>query len=70
MSPEPAIVVSDVSKTFRIYRDKNRSLKATVLTGHRARYEEFWALKDVSLEIPKARPLACWEITAPASRRC
>ena len=55
MSPEPAIVVSDVSKTFRIYRDKNRSLKATVLTGHRARYEEFWALKDVSLEIPQGK---------------
>ena len=55
MSPEPAIVVSDVSKTFRIYRDKNRSLKATVLTGHRAKYEEFWALKDVSLEIPQGK---------------
>jgi ABC-2 type transport system ATP-binding protein len=46
-----AVVVSDVSKSFRIYRDRNRSLKATVIKGRRARYDEFWALKDIDLEI-------------------
>ena len=32
-----AVVVSDVSKSFRIYSDRQRSLKATVIKGGRAR---------------------------------
>lgn len=51
----PAITVDNVSKTFRVYRDRNRSLKATILSGRRASYDEFWALKDVSLEIPEGK---------------
>jgi len=50
-----AVVVADVSKSFRVYRDRNRSLKATVLKGRRAKYEEFWALRDVTLEIAQGR---------------
>jgi lipopolysaccharide transport system ATP-binding protein len=50
-----AVVVSDVSKSFRIYRDRQRSLKATVIKGSRARYDEFWALKDVDLEIQQGK---------------
>ncbi|MDQ6650393.1 MAG: ABC transporter ATP-binding protein [Actinomycetota bacterium] len=49
---EPAIAVSGLSKRFRVYRERNQSLKAAVLRGGRARYEEFWALRDVSLEVP------------------
>lgn len=47
-----AIVVSDVWKSFRLYHERNRSLKATILRGRRARYEEFWALKGVSFDVP------------------
>ncbi|MHB1010032.1 MAG: ABC transporter ATP-binding protein [Propionibacteriaceae bacterium] len=50
-----AIVVNDVSKSFRIYRDRQRSLKATVIKGGRARYDEFWALRDVDLEIHQGK---------------
>jgi len=50
-----AVVVSDVSKSFRIYRDRQRSLKATVIKGGRARYDEFWALKDIDLEIQQGK---------------
>jgi ABC-2 type transport system ATP-binding protein len=50
-----AVVVSDVSKSFRIYRDRNKSIKATVLKGSRAKYDEFWALKDIVLEIPQGK---------------
>jgi ABC-type polysaccharide/polyol phosphate transport system ATPase subunit len=50
---EPAIVVEGVSKRFRLYHERNRSLKAAVLRGGRVRYDEFWALRDVSLEIPE-----------------
>ena len=48
---EPAIVVDGVSKRFRLYHERNRTLKSAVLRGGRARYEEFWALRDVSLEV-------------------
>jgi ABC-2 type transport system ATP-binding protein len=48
----PAIVVDSVSKNFRIYHERNRYLKAAVLRGRRARYEEFWALNDVSFDVP------------------
>ena len=49
----PAVVVEGVSKSFRVYHDRNQSLKATILRRRRASFEEFWALKDVSLQIPE-----------------
>ena len=48
---EPAVVAEHLSKRFRLYHDRNQSLKAAVMRRGRARYEEFWALRDVSLEI-------------------
>ena len=48
-----AVEIDQVSKRFRMYRERNRSLKAAVMRGRRASYEEFWALKDVSFEIPE-----------------
>jgi ABC-type polysaccharide/polyol phosphate transport system ATPase subunit len=47
-----AIVVDDVSKRFRLYKERNQSLKAAIMRGKRARYDEFWALRNVSFEIP------------------
>ncbi len=46
-----AVDVADVSKRYRLYHERNQSLKASVMRGRRARYEEFWALRDVSLEV-------------------
>jgi len=48
----PAIAVEGVWKNFRLYHERNRYIKAALLRGKRARYEEFWALRDVSLEVP------------------
>jgi ABC-2 type transport system ATP-binding protein len=47
-----AIEVRDLWKTFRLYHEKNQYLKAAILRGRRARYEEFWALQGVSFEVP------------------
>ncbi len=47
-----AVAVDGVSKTFRLYHDRNQTLKATLMRGRRARYEEFQALDDVSLQVP------------------
>ena len=48
---EPAIIVDSVSKNFRLYHERNRYIKAAILRGRRARYEEFWALDNVSFEV-------------------
>jgi lipopolysaccharide transport system ATP-binding protein len=51
---EPAITVDNVSKRFRLYRDRRTNLKEVVTSrGRRSRHEDFWALRDVSLEIPR-----------------
>jgi ABC-2 type transport system ATP-binding protein len=51
-----AIEVEDVSKRFRIYREKPTSLKQRVLAG-RIRAEDFWALRDVSFDVPEGETL-------------
>ncbi len=50
---EAAISVENVSKRFRMYRERNQSLKAALMRGKRAEFEEFWALRDVSFDIPR-----------------
>lgn len=48
---EVAVSASGVWKNFRLYHERNRFIKAAILRGRRARYEEFWALQDVSFEV-------------------
>ncbi len=47
------IEVDGVSKRFRMYRERNQSLKASLMRGRRAKYDEFWALRDVGFSIPE-----------------
>ncbi|MFZ1488820.1 MAG: ABC transporter ATP-binding protein [Ilumatobacteraceae bacterium] len=46
-----AVTVSSLWKSYRLYHERNQYLKAAVLRGRRARYEEFWALKGVGFEV-------------------
>jgi len=50
-----AISVAGVSKRFRIYKNRNQSLKGAFLQRSRAQFEEFWALDDVSFDIPQGK---------------
>jgi len=50
-----AVSVDGLWKNFRLYHERNQFLKAAILRGRRARYEEFWALKDVSFEVATGR---------------
>lgn len=52
MTYSTAISVDGVSKKFRVYHEKNQYLKSALLSGKRARYEDFWAVDDVSFEVP------------------
>jgi ABC-2 type transport system ATP-binding protein len=46
-----AISVQGVSKHFRLNHEQYHSLKERVVHFRRSTYEDFWALRDVSLEI-------------------
>ena len=47
-----AISLTNVSKKYRLYHEKNQYLKSALLRGRRARYDEFWAVDDVTFDIP------------------
>jgi len=48
---KPAIVVDDVSKRFRLYKERAGSIKEMITARNFGRYEEFWALRNVSFEV-------------------
>lgn len=48
-----AVSVENVSKKFRIYHERNQSLKSAVMRGRRSVHEDYWALHDVSFEVPE-----------------
>ena len=49
--PSPAAIeVEHISKRFRVFREKPTSIKQRLLTAH-SRAEDFWALRDVSLDV-------------------
>jgi ABC-2 type transport system ATP-binding protein len=50
-----AVEATGVSKRFRLYHERNQSLKAAFMRGGRAKYDEFWALQDVDLQIPAGK---------------
>ncbi len=49
---DSAISINSVSKRFRIYHERNQTLKAAIMRGRRFIHEDFWALDDVSFDIP------------------
>jgi ABC-2 type transport system ATP-binding protein len=51
-----AITVEDISKRFRLYRERPSSLKERLIR-FRMRAEELWALHDVTFEVPQGQTL-------------
>lgn len=51
MNKTAAIAVDDISKMYRLHHERNQYLKSTALRGRRSKYEEFWALEDISFDI-------------------
>jgi len=54
----PAVDVRNVSKTFRLYHERNQSLKVALLRRKRATFEELWALRDVSFTVAQGQTFA------------
>lgn len=48
-----AVRVDHVSKKFRMYKERNQTLKSAIMRGRTSVHEDFWALKDVSFEVPE-----------------
>ena len=48
---ETAVHIDDVSKKFRLYHERNQTLKSTIMRGRRSVHEDFWALRDVSFDV-------------------
>jgi ABC-type polysaccharide/polyol phosphate transport system ATPase subunit len=46
-----AVTITDLSKKFRIYLDKAPSLKERAIFWDRNRIEDFWALRDINVQI-------------------
>ena len=46
------VVVDGLWKTFRIYHQRNSTLKQAMLRRRADVFDEFWALSDVSFEVP------------------
>ncbi len=53
-----AIVAEGVTKRFRIYHERNQSLKSTVMRRTRGRYEDFLALDGVTVAVPESTTFA------------
>jgi len=48
-----AVSVEHVAKRFRMFHEQNNTLKSTVMRGRKSVHEDFWALKDVSFDVPR-----------------
>lgn len=48
---EPAIEIKNVSKKFRLYKERNQNIKTAIMRGRISAYDDFWALQDVSFNI-------------------
>lgn len=51
----PAIEVDHLAKRFRVYHERNQTLKAAFMRRRRASYQDFWALDDVTFNIEAGR---------------
>jgi lipopolysaccharide transport system ATP-binding protein len=47
-----AVSVDHVSKSFRMYHERNQTIKSAIMRGRTSVHEDFWALNDVTFDVP------------------
>ena len=57
MKPENAIEVNNITKKFKVYLDKGKTIKERVLFKKRRTYEERSVLKGISIEVKKGEAI-------------
>jgi ABC-2 type transport system ATP-binding protein len=62
--------VEGVSKHFRLYHERHKSLKERLIHPGGGSYTDLEALKDVSFRLTLERLLASWAVTVQENRRC
>jgi lipopolysaccharide transport system ATP-binding protein len=55
--PPPAVRLTGVGKCYELYDRPQDRLKQTLFQGRKTFYREFWALRDLSLEVPRGETL-------------
>jgi lipopolysaccharide transport system ATP-binding protein len=48
---EIAVRVENVSKKFRLYKERNQTIKSAIMRGRTSVHEDFWALNDVTFDV-------------------
>jgi ABC-type polysaccharide/polyol phosphate transport system ATPase subunit len=48
-----AVSISEVGKRFKRHTDRRGSLKELIVRGRAKNEEDFWAVRDVTIDIPK-----------------
>ncbi len=56
-SNQIAIEIKNINKSYRLYHEKNRTLKGAILSGRRDSFEEFVALKDISFKVQQGETI-------------
>jgi lipopolysaccharide transport system ATP-binding protein len=49
---ESAVSVEGLGKKFRLYHERNQSIKSALIRRKISTHEDFWALRDISFEVP------------------
>lgn len=55
---QAAVSISNLGKKFRLYHERNQSLKTALMRRKVSSYEDFWALRDITLEVPEGSTFA------------
>lgn len=53
-----AVSVEGLGKKFRLYHERNQSLKSALMRRKVSEYEDFWALRGITFEVPQGSNFA------------